>query len=163
MPPPSSPSRTALGKLTTSNGAVAADAGAELNLSDFSSARAEIKLAEAGAEFMQTMLQFDGLVEVMRASQISEVIENALQGKPDSPYSLDEEVREFFKQLQIWAGLASCSSWVKNYCPLKNNVAEYIFMYRVALSVKDTGLESFGLDFGSSFGLVGRTTCNCHS
>ena len=94
-----SSSRSALGKLSTSNGAVAADAAGGLNLSNFSSARAEVKLEEAGAEFMQTMLQFDGLVEVMRAAQISEVIENALQGKPDSPYSLDEEVREFFKQL----------------------------------------------------------------
>ena len=39
---------------------------------------------------MKTMLQFDGLMEVMRASQISEVIENALQGRAD--IQLDDEV-----------------------------------------------------------------------
>ena len=82
-------SRTALYKLTTSNGgAGAADAG--LNLSDFNSSRTEAKLEEAGTEFMKTMLQFDGLMEVMRASQISEVIENALQGRAD--IQLDDEV-----------------------------------------------------------------------
>ena len=87
--------------MTTSNGgAGAADAG--LNLSELSSSRAEAKL-EAGTEFMQKMqkmnmwslsrsLQFDGLMEVMRASQISEVIETALQAKPDSEVQLDDDV-----------------------------------------------------------------------
>ena len=80
---------TALYKLTTSKGgAGAADAG--LNLSDLNSSRTEAKLEEAGTEFMKTMLQFDGLMEVMRASQISEVIENALQGRAD--IQLDDEV-----------------------------------------------------------------------
>ena len=77
--------------MTTSNGgAGAADAG--LNLSDLSSSRAEAKLEEAGTEFIQTMLQFDGLTQVMHASQISEVIETALQDKPDSQIQLDDEV-----------------------------------------------------------------------
>ena len=77
--------------MTTSNGgAGAADAG--LNLSELSSSRAEAKLEEAGTEFMQKMLQFDGLMEVMRASQISEVIETALQAKPDSEVQLDDDV-----------------------------------------------------------------------
>ena len=91
---------TALYKLTTSKGgAGAADAG--LNLSDLNSSRTEAKLEEAGTEFMKTMLQFDGLMEVMRASQISEVIENALQEKPDSEVQLDDDV-------SIWRGCKVC-------------------------------------------------------
>ena len=49
-------------------------------------------MEEAGTEFVETMLKFDGLVEVMRASQISEVIENALQGNTESGMQLDDEV-----------------------------------------------------------------------
>ena len=79
----------ALNRMTSSNGA-AAEGG--LDLSDLSSSRAEAKLEEAGTEFVETMLKFDGLVEVMRASQISEVIENALQGNTESGMQLDDEV-----------------------------------------------------------------------
>ena len=83
---------TALNRMTSSNvgGAGAAEGG--LDLSDLSSSRAEAKLEEAGTEFVETMLKFDGLVEVMRASQISEVIENALQGNTESGMQLDDEV-----------------------------------------------------------------------
>ena len=82
---------TALNRMTSSNvgGAGAAEGG--LDLSDLSSSRAEAKLEEAGTEFVETMLKFDGLVEVMRASQISEVIENALQGNTESGMQLDDE------------------------------------------------------------------------
>jgi len=81
----------ALNRMTSSNvgGAGAAEGG--LDLSDLSSSRAEAKLEEAGTEFVETMLKFDGLVEVMRASQISEVIENALQGNTESGMQLDDE------------------------------------------------------------------------
>jgi len=90
----------ALYKMTTSNGgAGAADAG--LNLSDLSSSRAEAKLEEAGTEFIQTMLQFDGLTQVMHASQISEVIETALQDKPDSQIQLDDEEVAYVKGLLV--------------------------------------------------------------
>ena len=82
---------TALNRMTSSNvgGAGAAEGG--LDLSDLSSSRAEAKLEEAGTEFVETMLKFDGLVEVMRGSQISEVIENALQGNTESGMQLDDE------------------------------------------------------------------------
>ena len=86
----------ALNRVTSSNGngggvgAAAAEGG--LDLSDLSSSRAEAKLEEAGTEFVETMLKFDGLVEVMRGSQISEVIENALQGNTESGMQLDDEV-----------------------------------------------------------------------
>ena len=84
---------TALNRMTSSNvgGAGAAAEGGQ-DLSDLSSSRAEAKLEEAGTEFVETMLKFDGLVEVMRASQISEVIENALQGNTESGMQLDDEV-----------------------------------------------------------------------
>ena len=84
---------TALNRMTSSNvGGAGAAAEGGLDLSDLSSSRAEAKLEEAGTEFVETMLKFDGLVEVMRASQISEVIENALQGNTESGMQLDDEV-----------------------------------------------------------------------
>ena len=83
---------TALNRMTSSNGGGAGAAEGGLDLSDLSSSRAEAKLEEAGTEFVETMLKFDGLVEVMRASQISEVIENALQGNTESGMQLDDEV-----------------------------------------------------------------------
>ena len=83
---------TALNRMTSSNvGGAGAAAEGGLDLSDLSSSRAEAKLEEAGTEFVETMLKFDGLVEVMRASQISEVIENALQGNTESGMQLDDE------------------------------------------------------------------------
>ena len=83
---------TALNRMTSSNFGGAGSAEGGLDLSDLSSSRAEAKLEEAGTEFVETMLKFDGLVEVMRASQISEVIENALQGNTESGMQLDDEV-----------------------------------------------------------------------
>ena len=79
----------ALNRMTSSSNLAAAEGA--LDLSDLSSSRAEAKLEEAGTEFVETMLKFDGLVEVMRASQISEVIENALQGNTESGMQLDDE------------------------------------------------------------------------